>query len=485
MASRVIGAVRRSAALAALLSFVWPGLGQGWVGKRLRAVLFAAPIILLVVVGLLTVMTQGRARTEGLLLQPQALLGVLALNLGILLYRLMAIVDAYRLARSRWPATSTGAGRWVAAGLLVVILAGTLGMHAGVGYVGYKTYDTIETVFHTFGTATPTPVPQSLAPGATPTPVPTPGPTPPPRWSADGRLNVLLIGGDAGPGRWSLRTDTMELLSIEMRTGRAALFGIPRNMFNTPLPDGPADAFACRCYPDLLNSLFTYAIAHPEWFPGSEEERGYRAVQEAIQEMTGLQIDGQLVVTLNGFVRLVDAFGGIDMRAPVSVFDADYPKPEGDGHLRLWIPAGQHHFDGHMALAYARSRHQDNDYNRMDRQQLVLLALRSQINPCSLIVRIPELLDIAKDSLWTNLPLDELPNLLELGARTHLNSVARYQFWPPDINEYLDTRSLTLIRQMVAHPFLPIPASTPAPSGASSAPSGATPAPTSDSDGGC
>lgn len=473
----MIGAVRRSAALAALLSFLWPGLGQGWVGKRLRAALFAAPIILLVAVGLLVVLVNGRLRTELLIFKPQVLLGLLALNLGILLFRLLAILDAYRLARIRWPAPPKGAERWVAAGLLVVILAGTLGMHAVVGYVGYKQYDFLETAFHSFA-PTPTPVPQSLAPGATPTPVPTPGPTPPPRWSADGRLNVLLIGGDAGPGRWSLRTDSMELLSIEISTGRAALFGIPRNMFNTPLPDGPASGFACRCFPDLLNGLFVYAIAHPELFPGGDEERGYRAIQEAIQEMTGLQIDGQVVVTLNGFVRLVDAFGGIDMRTPVSVFDARYPRPEGNGNMRLWIPAGQHHFDGHLALAYARSRHQDNDYNRMDRQQLVLLALRQKINPCSVITRLPELLDIAKDTLWTNLPLDEMPNILELGARTKLSSIARYQFWPPDVNEYLDTRSLMLIHQMVAHPFKPIPAATPAPAGV-------TPAPTSASGGGC
>ena len=478
MASRVVEAVRRSAVLAALLSFLWPGLGQGWVGKRQRAVAFAAPMILLVAFVVLLVVVQGRLHTELLLVRPQVLLGLLALNLGILLYRLLAIVDAYRLARVRWP-TPTGAGRWVAAGLLGVILAGTLGMHAVVGVVGYKTYDTLETAFHSFE-PTPTPPPQSLAPGATPTTVPTPGPTPGPRWSADGRLNILLVGGDAGPGRWSLRTDSMELLSIEISTGRAALFGIPRNMFNTPLPPGPASGFACRCFPDLLNGLFVYAIAHPELFPGSQEERGYRALQEAIQEMTGLQIDGQVVVTLNGFVRLVDAFGGIDIRTPVSVFDAHYPKPEGNGYLRLWIPAGQHHFDGHMALAYARSRHQDNDYNRMDRQQLVLLALRQKINPCSVITRIPELLDIAKDTLWTNLPLDELPNILELGARTKLSSIARYQFWPPDINEYLDTRSLMLIHQMVAHPFKPIPAPTPAPAGSTPAP-----APTSGSGGGC
>jgi len=481
VASRLIGAVRRSAALAALLSFILPGLGQGWVGKRLRAALFVVPMILLVAVSLLIVVTQGKARTAGLLIQPQILLGLLALNLGILLYRVVAIVDAYRLARSRWPGATTGAARWVAAGLLVVILGGTLGMHAVVGYDTYSTYDTIQTVFHTTEPATPTPVPQGLAPGATPRQVPTPVP----RWTADGRLNVLLIGGDAGPGRWSLRTDTMELLSIEISTGRAALFGIPRNLVNAPLPPGPAGAFECRCYPDLLNSLFVYATEHPEWFPGSDEERGYRAVQDAVERMVGVQIDGQVVVTLNGFVRLVDAFGGIDISTPVSVFDSEYPEPDGTGNVQLWIPAGQHHFDGYTALAYTRSRHQDNDYNRMDRQQLVLLALRQQINPCSVIARIPELLDIAKDALWTNLPLSEMPDLLELGARTNLGSIARYQFWPPDINEDLDEESLTLIHQMVANPFLPIPALARAASEVALAPPVATPAPAPGDGGPC
>ena len=100
----------------------------------------------------------------------------------------------------------------------------------------------------------------------------------------------------------------MNLLSVEISTGRAALFGIPRNLFNVPLPPGPAaDAFTCGCFPDLINSLYTYAVAHPELFRGSDDVRGYIAVQEALQEMTGLHIDGQMVVTLNGFVRLVDA----------------------------------------------------------------------------------------------------------------------------------------------------------------------------------
>jgi LCP family protein required for cell wall assembly len=471
--SRVTSAVRHSAVLAAFLSFVWPGLGQGWVGAWRRALLFALPIVILVVLGVILVSAQGKARSLGLFLQPQVILGLLALNVGILAYRLVAIVDAFYTSRVRWPSAGNRWQRAVTGTLLGVVLAGTVGMHAGLGYLGFKTYDTITTVFGLTETPTPVPTPASLAPGATPTPIPTPGPTPPPNWAADGRFNLLLVGGDAGPGRWSLRTDSMELLSVDIATGRAALFGIPRNLVNVPLPAGPASAFACGCFPDLLNSLYTYAIAHPEWFPGSEDVRGYIALQEAVEEMTGLHIDGELVVTLNGFVRLIDAIGGLDIYVPSSVYDTAYPAPEGTGDITIWIPAGQHHFNGHMALAYARSRHQDNDYNRMQRQQLVLLALRRQINPCSVIVRIPQLLDIARDSLWTNLPVDQLPDLLSLASRVDTHTLKQYQFWPPDIPEHLNAAGIMLIRQMVTDPFAKTPAGTPHASGeATPSPSG-------------
>ncbi|MDP9250276.1 MAG: LCP family protein [Chloroflexota bacterium] len=466
MTSRVTSAVRHSAVLAAVLSFVWPGLGQGWAGAWRRALLFAIPIAVLVVVGLLVVSTQGRARSLGLLLQPHVILGLLALNVGILAYRLVAILDAYHTSRVRWPLADSRLQRGVAGTLLGVVLISTLGMHAGIGYLGFKTYDTITTVFGMTDSPTPDPTSASLAPGATPTPIPTPGPTPPPNWAADGRLNLLLGGGDAGPGRWSLRTDSMELLSVDIATGGAALFGIPRNLVNVPLPAGPASAFACGCFPDLLNSLYTYAIAHPESFPGSDGARGYIALQEAVQEMTGLHIDGQLVVTLNGFVRLVDAIGGLDIYVPSSVYDTAYPAPEGTGDITIWIPAGQHHFDGHMALAYARSRHQDNDYNRMQRQQLVLLALGREINPCSMIVRIPELLDIARDSLWTDVPIDQVPDLLALASRVDTHPLKQYQFWPPEIPESLDAAGIAKIREMVADPFTTTPAGTPHPSSA-------------------
>jgi len=478
VASRVIAAIRRSAVLAAALSFILPGLGQGWIGARRRAIIMAAPIMLLVGIVLLVVATQGSYRTAGLLIQPNVLIGLLVANVVLLAYRSGAIVDAFRLARRRWPSDGSASRNGPGLFGLGALLGVTLLMHSWFGLVTYKTYDTVATVFHdTNPTATPSPTPAgTVDPSAVPTPTraPTPEPTPLPVWSDNGRLDLLLIGGDAGPGRFSLRTDTMILLSVDVATGRSAMFGIPRNLTHVPLPDGPADAFDCRCFPDLLNSLFTYASANPQWFPGSDDDRGYIAVQDAIAKLTGLQIDGQVVVTLQGFVRLVDQLGGLDIYVPYSVYDARYPPPDGGRNVELWIPAGQQHMNGWTTLAYARSRHQDNDYNRMDRQQLVLRSLRRQLDPCVLIPRIPELLDIARDSLWTNVPVSQLPELFSLGARVDSGSIARYQFWPPDIREQLDSESINLIRTVVRTPFDNQPSPTPRPSGT---PASATPAP--------
>jgi LCP family protein required for cell wall assembly len=436
--------------------------------------MFAVPMMLFLGAGLLVMIVQGRARAFGLLLQPSVLLLLLALNLAVLAYRLFAIVDAYRGAARRWPSIAEHGRAATGLVFLGVLLGATLLTHGWLGFVGFKAYDTVVAISNPFSTPTPSPA-ASLAPGETPgpTPVPTPDATPEPAWGDNGRLDLLLIGGDAGPGRFSLRTDTMVILSVEIRTGRAALFGVPRNLINVPLPDGPADSFDCRCFPDLLNALFTYAIANPDVFPGDDEERGYRAVQEAIAKLTGLQIDGQVVVTLGGFVRLVDALGGLEMTTKDSIYDARYPDPLSTRNVVLYIPRGFHHFDGWHALAYARSRHQDNDYNRMNRQQEVLLAMRQQLDPCILISRIPELLDIARDSLWTNIPLEQLPDLFEIGARVRPGSIASYQFWPPEIHEHLDLESVNKVRLMVRTAFSGEPEATATPLPSSSA----TPAP--------
>ncbi|HEX5395517.1 MAG TPA: LCP family protein, partial [Candidatus Limnocylindria bacterium] len=327
--------LRRSPALAAFLSFLIPGLGQVWAGAVTRGVLLIVPIVILFggIAGF--VIGQGGARFLGVALQPGVLLAVLAIDGVLLIYRLIAIVDAYLLGRpARISAPRTR--RAASLSVLVLLLAATLAMHGWVGLVTYKSYDLVANVFVPPFTPQPTPQP-SPTPSRGPTFSPTPTPVPVPAWAQNGRLDVVLIGGDAGPGRRSLRTDSMTLVSVEIATGKAKMFGIPRNLFNVPLPPETAGAFTCGCFPDLFNALFEYAETHPNLFPGADGERGYQAVQSALSEFTGVPIDGMLVVDLNGFVRLIDALGGLDITTPAPVYDSKYPLEDGSGYVELYI----------------------------------------------------------------------------------------------------------------------------------------------------
>jgi LCP family protein required for cell wall assembly len=472
---RLVSRLQRSAALSAALSFVLPGLGQGLSGAIIRGALLALPVLVLFGF-VLAALGHGMIHLAGQLLQPPVIVAILVVDVVLLVYRAAAIVDAYLLAQRRHPVRSTRRHRAISIGVLAVLLVTTLSMHAWLGVVELKTYDAVARITSPYGpnggvgelpTAAPTP---TLAPGATPgppTPTPAPTPVPPPPWAADGRLNILLVGGDAGPGRWSLRTDSMILASVDIATARTSLFGIPRNLVNVPLPPESAGAFACKCFPQLLNALYVYAGAHPNQFPGGDA-RGYLALQGAVSALTGVQVDGMIVVDLNGFVKLVNALGGININVPYAIYDSHYPLEDGSGDVPLYIKAGQQHMDGHLALAYARTRHQDDDYHRMVRQQQVLVAIRQAVNPCTIIPRLPDLIDIAGQSLWTDFSIKDLPDILELAARVKATSIAHYAFDPPTIPEYLNAAGVAKVQAMVANAFkgtAPTPVPTPAPWG--------------------
>ncbi|GIW20798.1 MAG: hypothetical protein KatS3mg065_1094 [Chloroflexota bacterium] len=219
-----------------------------------------------------------------------------------------------------------------------------------------------------------------------------------------------------------------------------------------PLPAESAAAFPDGRFPGLLNALYVYAMGHPRAFPGGES-RGFRAVAGAVQELVGVRLDGAVVVNLAGFVQLVDAVGGLWIQVPERLYDASYPLEDGSGHIVVDIRPGCRHLDGRMALAYARSRHQDSDYGRMARQQAVLVALRRQLDPVSLLPRLPELLDIAGRNLWTTLDRDDVAGLAELAGRVDASAVKRVLFVPPAYPSHLDDRAIARIRAVVRGVF--------------------------------
>lgn len=477
---------RPSPGVAATLSFLLPGLGQLALGAIRRGILLLAPAAAIVAVGAVAAVP-GAPAVLGLLLTPGFLIGALVANIVLAAAHVYAVLDAGR-SRISDPPEGSGAPRHGTTALVAVLVIATIGLHGAIEVVGYRAYTTLDDVFSGPGggdgwvipdpsfeptpspTPSPTPTPgPTPSPSPTPTPLPTPSPTPGPAWAEDDRLDLLLIGSDSGPGRWSLRTDTMIVLSVQVSTGRAALFGIPRNLTDVPLAPESKGASPNGRFPGLLNALYVYAMGHPRYFPGGEA-RGFRAVTGAVQELVGVELDGAVVVDLLGFVKLVDALDGLWIDVQERLVDQSYPLEDGGRKVRIVIEAGCQLLDGRMSLAYARSRHQDSDYGRMKRQQRVLVALAHQVDPIALLPRIPELLDIAGDHLWTTLDRSDIPALADLAARVDPGSVETVTIAPPDYPSHMTTAWIKRIRAVVRGAF-DDPAPEPSPSAEATPPS--------------
>src|SRR3954469_807760 len=492
---------------AALLDLVIPGAGQAIQGRRRAALVFFLPTLLLVLGVVALYAGGGTTGILAFLVTPGVLPAVAVVNIVLAIWGLLAVADAVR--------ESDRSGRVVAivgTATLVLVIA----PHVWLGYTIAATNDFLDSMFASgpdkIATETDPPdfvgsVPdpnqgypepsdwfdESLPPGETPAPRPTgpfspgvgtlpalgaavpwvrPGAVP---WGDDGRFDLLLLGSDAGPDRWSRRMDVMLLVEIDVSTGKVAMVGLPRNLINAPLPPGAAhDAVACGCLGGLLNSLYVEAtVVHPSRWPGSGAVKGIGAVRSVVSQLTGRPVDAVLVADLWGMIKVVDAMGGIDINVPASIHDDHYPDPVW-GPMVLDIAAGQQHLDGRMALAYARSRHQDSDYGRMQRQQTLLLAIREQIGP-STILNAPALFAAAKGFTWTDLPRDSLPNLVNLFGKAHTATVRHLRIVPPTYPEWLTPSLLCRVQTDIAKLLgvAPPPTAPPTP-GPSSAP---TPSP--------
>jgi anionic cell wall polymer biosynthesis LytR-Cps2A-Psr (LCP) family protein len=169
-----------------------------------------------------------------------------------------------------------------------------------------------------------------------------------------------------------------------------------------------------------------------------------------------------LVVNLTGFVDLIDAIKGLWIDVPSTLYDEHYPGPA--GQITVYVPAGCQKLDGTEALEYARSRHSSDDYSRMARQQLVLKALARQIDPLALLPKVPKLLDVAKDNLWTTLPQDWIPDLAALAAKVEPSRIESFMVWPPTFPEYLNASAIRRVRLTVRNYFQqPAPTAAPGP----------------------
>ncbi len=484
----------RSPFVAAVLSLLFPGLGHAYAGAYQRALGFAAPPILIGALAAGIVLRMDPPRLIEFALAPPVLPGVFVLNLVLLVYRLVAIVDAYRVTVFLNARAMSGGGRLgrprlafnaiSVAGLLAVILV------MSGGHVVVARYDLLAMgalddpcVFISNDRADTADCDATASPSPdgsqepTDEPLDTPSPSlyePPvqssalpnatiPPWNGTERLNILLIGSDQRPGDGTYNTDTLIVVSIDPVTKQVAMFSLPRDSSDLALPPGPLrNAYANfgGVYPNKINSLFTQTRNRADLVAGTSRTRGYNALKSVLGYLYQLDIKYFVEVNFAGFKKVVDAVGGVTINVQVPVLDEKYPSDTGR-LSRVYIPAGIQHMTGAQALVYARSRHGSDDFDRGYRQQRVLTSLREQANIANLVPRIPELLAAFKATVKTDIPQSELAKLAGLAGGVDTKNIRSYVFsFPrygtqtgPGAPVYKYLPNADLIRSAVANAF--------------------------------
>ncbi|HET7174336.1 MAG TPA: LCP family protein [Nocardioidaceae bacterium] len=249
-----------------------------------------------------------------------------------------------------------------------------------------------------------------------------------------GRLNILLLGGDAGPERVGLRPDSVTVASIDERTGRTVLFGLPRNLADVPFPRGTAmhrafpHGFDCteECY---LNAVNTWANDHPKLFP-QVRDPGVLATTQAVEQITGLKVGYYVLVDLGSFQQLVDAVGGVtlDVRQSIPIGGPTL------SHVTGWIKPGIRHLDGYDTLWFARSRATSDDYSRMARQKCVMNAMLHQLSPSTVVTHFDKIARAGEQLVSTSIPPSEIDHLTELALMARRLPVSTVSFVPPTID---------------------------------------------------
>ncbi|MBN1660458.1 MAG: LCP family protein [Anaerolineae bacterium] len=229
--------------------------------------------------------------------------------------------------------------------------------------------------------------------------------TPPQRAStemSEERINVLLLGIDRRSSKgWGYRTDTIIIVTVDPLSKSVGMMSIPRDLYlNIP---GYGE--------QRINVANVWGYTYN--YPGG----GPALLKRTIEHNFGIPIDYYVMVDFDGFKQLVDTLGGIDVNVPRALHDTMYPDPRpGDpyAYKTVHFDAGWQHMNGQRALTYARSRMSTSDFDRADRQQLILIAIRERALSLNIIPKLPSLIATMGHMVLTDMTLNEMVELAML-----------------------------------------------------------------------
>ncbi|BBI35721.1 LCP family protein [Cohnella abietis] len=217
----------------------------------------------------------------------------------------------------------------------------------------------------------------------------------PPEWEGSERVNILLMGGDERGIRKGevARSDSMLIVSIDPPTKKIHLFSVLRDT-QVAIP-GFKD--------NRVNAAIT--LGGPE------------LAMKTIGNLAGLDIQYYVYVDFQGFIKLVDAIGGVDFFVEKNMKYSD----SADGHVYdINLQKGQQHLDGDKALQYVRFRHDKlSDFTRTERQREFLKAIAGKMQTGWNLIRLPDILGKVTPFMESNMSADDMLKLARLGYKSN------------------------------------------------------------------
>ncbi len=261
---------------------------------------------------------------------------------------------------------------------------------------------------------TPTPTAPALAAAisgvsvATPVAVATTDPADAlPNWDGTGRVNILLLGSDTRGADEVARSDTMILVTVNPETRQVGMLSIPRDLL-VSIPNYGQDK---------INAAYAY---------GSQTSyTGAGLAVATVEYNFGVTIDYFAEVDTFGMASIIDTLGGVTLDVDAPIKDDEYPG-SGNNYMRVLFHTGLQHMNGTQAVQFARTRHDDNDFARGNRQQQLLRALQEQGVDLNLLSKARELLTELGNTFRTDLSPTQVLALAKLGSKITPDDIHSY-----------------------------------------------------------
>lgn len=434
---RIAARQSRRSALLTLLSTVAPGAGLIATRRRNLGIVILAAFTVVVAIGGYYLFRHGGLfrGVAALLASPRALAAMAVVTTTGALVWAASIAVTNRLTRPRGAANDFGGLLTALTALLCLAVLVPSAQIVRYVLITRSTLGSVSSLPHRVPT-----------PGASATVDP---------WAQRQRVNVLLLGSDAGDDRIGVRTDSMIVASINTVTGDTLLVSVPRNLERVPFPkDSPLSAVWPNGYDCgdecLINGVWTEADNRKDLF-GSDPSPGLTTIRGVLEEVLGLSIDYTVIADLAGFRDLVDAVGGVEINVQQDVPIVG-PKPAYE--QRGTIKAGRQVLNGSLALYYARTRYLSDDFDRMKRQRCVVGALVHQAQPMTLLSRYPQIASAVSQNVQTDIPQEDLADWADLVLRIQKAQVRSLALTPENISVvYPDLEGIrTMVRKALTPP---------------------------------